>query len=168
MIYHIIYYESHIVITGNTSKRCAFIQKIKQYYTYIQAYIIGYHNPSVRITIQFLTPLMLCVLTLYMRGGIYSLKKNFEKFFIANLIFLRVFARNLLRGSHQRNIFSQSCYYRYLAWCLERGRTSDKPKHQLIDYGDYPPFFFKNEQREAITINGDCYRDMLNEFLFTK
>ena len=30
------------------------------------------------------------------------------------------------------------------------------------------PFFFENEQGEAITVNGDRYRAMLNEFLFTK
>ena len=29
-------------------------------------------------------------------------------------------------------------------------------------------FFFENEQEEAVTFNGDHYRDMLNEFLFTK
>ena len=30
------------------------------------------------------------------------------------------------------------------------------------------PFFFENEQGEAATVNGDRYRAMLNEFLFTK
>ena len=30
------------------------------------------------------------------------------------------------------------------------------------------PFFFENEQGEAVTVNGDRYRPMLNEFLFTK
>ena len=30
------------------------------------------------------------------------------------------------------------------------------------------PIFFKNEQGEAVTVNGDRYRAMLNEFLFTK
>ena len=30
------------------------------------------------------------------------------------------------------------------------------------------PFFFKKEQEEAITVNGDYYRAMLNAFLFTK
>ena len=30
------------------------------------------------------------------------------------------------------------------------------------------PFFFENEQREAVTVNSDNYRAMLNEFLFTK
>ena len=30
------------------------------------------------------------------------------------------------------------------------------------------PFFFENEQGEAVTVNGDRYRARLNEFLFTK
>ena len=30
------------------------------------------------------------------------------------------------------------------------------------------PFFFENEQGEAVTVNGDRYQTMLNEFLFTK
>ena len=30
------------------------------------------------------------------------------------------------------------------------------------------PFFFENEQGEAVTVNGDRYRAMLNEFLFKK
>ena len=30
------------------------------------------------------------------------------------------------------------------------------------------PFFFENEYEEAVTVNGDRYRVMLNEFLFTK
>ena len=29
-------------------------------------------------------------------------------------------------------------------------------------------FFFENEQAEAVTVNGDHYRVMLNKFLFTK
>ena len=29
-------------------------------------------------------------------------------------------------------------------------------------------FFFENEQGEDVTVNGDRYRAMLNEFLFTK
>ena len=29
-------------------------------------------------------------------------------------------------------------------------------------------FFFENDQGEAVTVNGDRYRAMLNEFLFTK
>ena len=30
--------------------------------------------------------------------------------------------------------------------------------------GIIEPFFFENEQGEAVTVNGDCYRAMLNEF----
>ena len=30
------------------------------------------------------------------------------------------------------------------------------------------PFFFENEQLEAVTVNDDHYRAMLNEFVFTK
>ena len=30
------------------------------------------------------------------------------------------------------------------------------------------PFFFENKQGETVTVNGDRYRGMLNEFLFTK
>ena len=30
------------------------------------------------------------------------------------------------------------------------------------------PFFFENEQGEAVTVNGDSYRSMLKEFLFTR
>ena len=29
-------------------------------------------------------------------------------------------------------------------------------------------FLFENEEGEAVTVNGDRYRAMLNEFLFTK
>ena len=34
--------------------------------------------------------------------------------------------------------------------------------------GIIEPFFFEKEQAEAVTVNGDRYRAMLNEFLFTK
>ena len=38
----------------------------------------------------------------------------------------------------------------------------------LWSRGVIGPFFFKNEQGDAITVNGNCYPAMLNEFLFTK
>ena len=34
--------------------------------------------------------------------------------------------------------------------------------------GTIGSFFFENEQEVAVTVNGDRYRAMLNEFLFTK
>ena len=42
------------------------------------------------------------------------------------------------------------------------------PKRVTVWFGLIGPFFFKNEQGEAVTVNGDRYRVMLNEFLFTK
>ena len=46
----------------------------------------------------------------------------------------------------------------------------EKPTHpkRILVRGIIGPFFFKNEQREAVTVNGDRNRVMLNEFLFTK
>ena len=40
--------------------------------------------------------------------------------------------------------------------------------HAIIPKGIIGPFFFENEQGEAVTAKGDRYRAMLNEFLFTK
>ena len=34
--------------------------------------------------------------------------------------------------------------------------------------GIIEPFYFENEQGQAVTVNGDRYRAMLNEFFFTK
>ena len=34
--------------------------------------------------------------------------------------------------------------------------------------GIFGPFFLENEQGETVTVNGDRYQAMLNEFLFTK
>ena len=83
---------------------------------------------------------MLCVLILYINGGIYSLKSTSERqIFLSkllnwHLITLRVFARNLLRWNRRRNIF------RILFWCLawgpNPGFSSNKPKHYLLDHGD--------------------------------
>ena len=47
------------------------------------------------------------------------------------------------------------------------------PKRVTVCCGFWPrgiirPFFFENEQAEAITVNGDRYWAMLNEFLFIK
>ena len=46
------------------------------------------------------------------------------------------------------------------------------PKRVTVCYGFWcggiiGPFFFENEQGEAITVNGDRYQAILNEFLFT-
>ena len=38
----------------------------------------------------------------------------------------------------------------------------------LVQSYNWANFFFENEQREAVAVNGDRYRTILNEFLFTK
>ena len=55
------------------SVKFALLEKEVDVHTYIATYIIGHYNPSVRITTWLLTPLMLCVLILYITGGTYSL-----------------------------------------------------------------------------------------------
>ena len=43
-----------------------------------------------------------------------------------------------------------------------------KDKWGFWPRGIIEPFFFANEQGEAVTVNGDRYRAVLKEFLFTK
>ena len=73
------------------------------YFSAIHIYITGHYSPSVRITAKLLTPLMLCVLILFVSVGTHSLTSTLkDKFlrniFIAGLFTLKVFSRNLLRG----------------------------------------------------------------------
>ena len=51
--------------------------------------------------------------------------------------------------------------------------TPTHPKRVTVWYrfwstGIIGPFFFENEQGKAVTVNGDHYRVMLNEFLSSK
>ena len=78
-------------------------------YMYIHTYIIEHYNPSVRIIdLVFHTTYVVCVN--FISGGTFSLKstpndKFFGKLFMAILVTLRVFARNLMKGNHRRNTF---------------------------------------------------------------
>ena len=86
----------------------------------------------------------------------------------------------------KKNIFSDEAHF-YLGgcvnqqncriWSTENSRAYiEKPKQPqrvTVWYGFWfrgiiGPFFFENEQGEAITVDGYRYRAMLNEFLFTK
>ena len=79
-----------------------------------------------------------------MSGGtdLHSLKSSptasfWWNYFLAILFALRVFSRNLLRGSCRRNIFIFS--FCCLIWCLNRGLASSKATHYLIDHGEFIP-----------------------------
>ena len=48
----------------------------------------------------------------------------------------------------------------------DKPETIDALKDNILEAIE--PFFFENEQGEAITVNGDRYLAMLNDFLFTK
>ena len=99
-------------------------------YLYVPTYIICYYNASVRITTEFLAPLMSCVLVLYMSGGTYSLKQIFlKKLFMAVSFSFRVFARSLLRGSRRRNSF---LYFRFNVWLGIRTRVSRQVSQHTI------------------------------------
>ena len=83
---------------------------------------------------------------------------------------------NLADGTHfdlGGYVNKQNCHI----WGIENPHTYiEKPKHPkrvTVSCGFWfrdiiGPFFFQNEQGEAFTVNGDRYRTMLNEFLFTK
>ena len=107
-------------------------------YTYIHI-----HNWSLQLQDYWPTfshHLCYVVCVLYISGGTYSLKSTpndrfFEKLFMAVLIILRVFARNLLRGNRRRNTF------RILFWCLDWGSNPGLPSNKttlyILDHGDF-------------------------------
>ena len=61
-------------------------------------------------------------------------------------------------------------------WCTENPHAYiEKPMHSkriTVWCGFWSrdiigPFFFENQKGETVTVNGDCYWAMMNEFLFT-
>ena len=86
-----------------------------------------------------------------------------------------------LRTDFERGESPSAPYVRYLVKKVkETGILIGKPKREkpktvrtpeniaAVSRGIIGPFFFENEQGVAVTVNGDRYRAMLNEFLFTK
>ena len=96
---------------------------------YGRTYIIAHYSPSVRI-INLFSHITYVVCVGYVSERTYSLKATpndrfFDKLFLAIIFTLRIFGRNLLKGSCRRNTF------RVLFWCLalvlNHGFTSNKP-----------------------------------------
>ena len=74
-------------------------------------------------------------------------------------------------------IFSDEAHFDLGNWGTEKPHAYiEKPTHPkrftvccgFSSRGIIGPFLFENEQGETVTVNGDCYRAMLNEFLLTK
>ena len=108
-----------------------------------------------------------------MAGPTYGFKSTpnnrfFEKLFMAIFHFtLRVFARNLLRGNRQRNIFRISFWC--LAWDLNPGFSSNKPTHYLLDHGNYHyRTMHKNIDSDSITRIGHVERGHLRLCVMVK
>ena len=102
--------------------------------TITYSYIIGYYNPSIRITIWFLTLLMLCVAIFYMSARTCNLmltpkERFFLNVFHGNFLYFRFFAWNRLRRTRRRNIFILIPDLAFEPW-----HTSNKPTHYLLDY----------------------------------
>ena len=86
----------------------------------------------------------------------------------------------------KKNIFSDEAHFdlgeyvnkqNYQIWVAENPHAYiEKPTHPkrvtiwcgFCSRGIIGPFFFENEQGEALTVKDDRYRATLNEFLFTK
>ena len=100
---------------------------------WIHTYIMNHYNPSVGITAQLFTPLMLCDLILYMSGGSYSLTstpndKFLRNFFMAGLLF--------------SELLPEICWdfhisFWCLAWDANPGFVANKTTHYLLDYNDF-------------------------------
>ena len=89
-----------------------------------------------------------------------------------------------IRLNNARKYCNRSTYRRCRVWHKKNHffRWSsvwtyiEKPKHSkrvtvwcgFWFRGIIGPVFFENEQVKAVTVNGDRYRAMLNEYLFTK
>ena len=83
---------------------------------------------------------MLCALILCKSGPTYSLKSTPIDRFLRSFswqfyLLLRVFAKNLLRGSRRRSIFIFSL--EFLAWGLNSGLTSNKPTRLIRQHTSY-------------------------------
>ena len=106
---------------------------------------------------------------------VYTLKQRLAKWACDRLIEDADFGKKI--------IFSDEAHFElgkqnYGIWGTETPHAYiEKPTHPkqvtvwcrfLVQRHNWAIFFFENEQRETVTVNGDRYQAMLNEFLFIK
>ena len=77
-------------------------------------YTIIRYKPSVKITPYFLTPLMLCVLILYMSGGTYSFRSALKDKFVRNFSWQIDLLSDVLPEIYWDICFS---IFRYVVFC---------------------------------------------------
>ncbi|CAH2102352.1 unnamed protein product [Euphydryas editha] len=63
---------------------------------------------------------------------------------------------------------SESTCHRGKTNASTRTRTQVTVWCGYVSGGIIGQIFFENEQENAITVNGDCYRTMLSDFMFAK
>ena len=119
---------------------------------------------SVLLT-YFLTPLMLCVLILYISGGTYSLRSIPNDRFLRNFIMAILLTRRVLEICWKEITEEIPSVFCFDVW---PGFTSNKATHYLLDHGDYYFIVFPNYEvfwysqnrklleSSTIALNLDC------------
>ena len=94
----------------------------------LHTYIIGHYNPLVRI-IDLIshTTYVVCVDFIHKWRDLQFKVGSERQIFCQFYLFLRVFARNVLRGNRWRNTFRISFWC--LTWDSNPGFSSNKPTH---------------------------------------
>ena len=114
----------------------------------MHTYIIGHYNPSVQdydlasFHIVYFNSIHEC---LELQCKVDSKRQIFEELFMPILFTFRVFVRNLLRGSGQRNIFLG----------FNRGFTYNKPTHHLLDQGNFDVIVYRTKLNTKIVLFND-------------
>ena len=110
---------------------------------------------------------------------VYTLEQRWEILRLIDLQKMAILAK-------EKNAFSDEAHFDFGGFVNKQNSRiwgTENP-HAYIEKPTYPkrvtvwcgfwcrgiigPFFFENEQGEAVTVNGDRYRAVLNKFLFTK
>ena len=89
------------------------------FHDYKHTQLIMTSIPPVRITIQLLNPLMLCVLIIYINGGTYSLKSPLYKRFLKNFFMaIIIYSQNFRQKPAWRELLKVIRCWRCVVWGL--------------------------------------------------